>query len=272
MSKFETVLNTIIAEGNYDAKPVEVIKNGITYKGVSVKPSNGNVGVNFYLDDSYEDWGIDEITDFIYDRLQNIPPINVEEQLYDFDNLTIGVKAQAANLPVSEGVVYKQVLDVLLIPVIVIGSFDDGMATAKITESMLASWDKTLDEVFDKIDTSYTFKTMREVLSEMMPGFEETIPVDDGPQMNILSNKDKMNGGSLIFFENVQKDIYEKMGGKYVVLPSSVHESIVLPMNNEDDIPSLRAMVGEVNDTQVSDDDRLTYSVYVYDGTELKVA
>lgn len=55
------------------------------------------------------------------------------------------------------------------------------------------------------------------------------------------------------------------MGGDYFVLPSSVHEVMVIPDNGEADYRELRDMVNEINGTQVPPDEVLTGEVYSYD-------
>ncbi len=59
-------------------------------------------------------------------------------------------------------------------------------------------------------------------------------------------------------------DIIESRIGSYLILPSSCHEVIILPDNGVDTI-TLRNMVMDVNESQVSIDDRLSDHVYRYD-------
>ena len=272
---FNEVLNKITSEGEFIVSEVETSKNGILKKGISIREAGSNVGPTFYPEDYV--MSDEELEGFIRDAIENVPDAGEVQQLYEnFDSLTFGVKAQAKDTYIQPGTVYKEVLDVILIPVVYVGKVGEYIGSTKVTEPLLSAWGKTIDEVFEKVDLSYTCMTMREVLMDMMgtiPGLtEEEFPEDDVPPMFVLSNEMRRDAGSLFFFEEVQKGIYEKIGGGYVVLPSSVHESIVLPIDTGDNINALRTMVSEVNDTQVSPEDRLTYSVYVYDGTELKIA
>lgn len=270
MSQFNEVLSKITSEGEFIVSEVETSKNGILKKGISVREAGSSVAPTFYPEDY--DMSDEELEEFIRRELKNAPDVGDIQQIYEnFDSLTFKVRAQAKDSYIQPGTVYKEVLDVILIPVVYVGKGGEYIGSVKVTESLLSNWGKTVDEVFEKVNLSYTFMTMREVLMDMM-GIE--FPEDDNEPnpMFVLSNELKRDGGSLFFFEEVQKDIYEKMGGGYIVLPSSVHESIVLPISAGENMDALRIMVSEVNDTQVSPEDRLTYSVYVYDGTELKIA
>ena len=52
--------------------------------------------------------------------------------------------------------------------------------------------------------------------------------------------------------------------GKIYILPSSVHELIILPSSEVDDIEFLKTMVCEINDSVVADDEILSYNVYQF--------
>ena len=58
------------------------------------------------------------------------------------------------------------------------------------------------------------------------------------------------------------------MGDGFIVLPSSIHETIILPPKDAKKYEGLAKMVREVNDTQVDREERLSYHVYVYSRDE----
>ena len=65
-----------------------------------------------------------------------------------------------------------------------------------------------------------------------------------------------------------QENSADKIGDGFIVLPSSLHETIVLPSREEAEYKRLADMVREVNDTQVDAEERLSYHVYVYSRDE----
>ena len=71
-----------------------------------------------------------------------------------------------------------------------------------------------------------------------------------GPELYCLSNECKINGAACIIDDNIQKMIAEKVGGDYFVLPSSVHEVLIMPKSEDMDPKELRNMVQNVNVTQ----------------------
>lgn len=51
--------------------------------------------------------------------------------------------------------------------------------------------------------------------------------------------------------------------GKYVMLPSSIHEVILVPYEDDTNLNALKEMVMSINDGMVSDDDQLGNEVYL---------
>ena len=83
--------------------------------------------------------------------------------------------------------------------------------------------------------------------------------------MFCLTNKAKMNGASLLLQEDIRKQIGECLGSDYFVIPSSVHEVLILPDNGIFQVPELNAMVQEVNETQVERQEQLSDKVQFCD-------
>ena len=87
----------------------------------------------------------------------------------------------------------------------------------------------------------------------------------DGEPMTVLTTRDQINGAGLIFCDSVLQKIYGKIG-KFYLLPSSIHELIVVPVSCGIDRGELKEMVMEVNRNEVSPEDRLSDEVYLFDG------
>ena len=86
--------------------------------------------------------------------------------------------------------------------------------------------------------------------------------------MYILTNCHKRFGTAEILDKKTLRMIADKVGDRFIILPSSVHETIVLPAKDETEYERLEGMVREVNDTQVDIEERLFYHVYAYNGDE----
>lgn len=92
----------------------------------------------------------------------------------------------------------------------------------------------------------------------------DTIPMIP---MYIITNRIKHKGASAILNKKMLKEFGEKFhSDKVIVLPSSIHECILMPgtmIKNEYDLPYLTEMVSEVNCTDVAPHEQLSDRAYV---------
>lgn len=82
--------------------------------------------------------------------------------------------------------------------------------------------------------------------------------------MFVLSNKQKLLGAACMFYPNVLKAFAEEKNCDLYILPSSIHEVILLPATGENSKEDLYEMVAEINRTQVEDCEILADAVYFY--------
>ncbi len=94
------------------------------------------------------------------------------------------------------------------------------------------------------------------------------------PVMLIGSNVHKLFGASVLLYPHVLEETADHLGCDLFILPSSIHELILLPDIGGYQSSELLSMVKEVNATQVEAEDFLADSVYFYDrGTgEVRIA
>lgn len=119
-----------------------------------------------------------------------------------------------------------------------------------------------------------SLKNMRDVLIEMMypsgiPNELEDsmafmLPPDVMP-MYVLTNESKINGACQLASTKNMDIAAEKLGGDFYVIPSSIHECILIPYADGLEPSSLTSMIGEVNDSCVENAEVLSDHVYGYD-------
>ena len=92
---------------------------------------------------------------------------------------------------------------------------------------------------------------------------DHPLPAED-LSMLILSNSDKFFGATALFYPEVQAQVADATGGSYYILPSSVHELIVLPDNGTFEERELARMVQSVNSCEVRPEEQLGNKVLYY--------
>lgn len=89
--------------------------------------------------------------------------------------------------------------------------------------------------------------------------------------MRILSSDQRVYGAACILYPEVLEEISEKAEANLYILPSSVHEVILLPDSGNEDPQALKSMIYEVNRTQLEPEEVLSDNLYYFDRFEKNV-
>ncbi len=103
---------------------------------------------------------------------------------------------------------------------------------------------------------------VEEITDRMM---EQLSPIHQQVNMYVLSNNSRYYGAACILYKDLLRKFAESHDADIYILPSSVHEMILLPDRGGEDPVKLAEMVRDVNDTQLSPEEVLSDSVYYYD-------
>ena len=124
------------------------------------------------------------------------------------------------------------------------------------------------------------FKGMSETMAELlMPDamtngmsreeaaqvIDTIFPREQDETMYVLSNEERLHGAAAVLNKGIMDEVTKRLGREYYILPSSIHEVLIIPKRDEMDLQSLESMVRDVNATQVSPKERLSDNVYAYD-------
>ena len=80
----------------------------------------------------------------------------------------------------------------------------------------------------------------------------------------ILTNSKKVNGASCILYKNLLRNFACEKNENFYIIPSSIHEVLLVPESQGLKMDELKSMVQEVNDTELDREEILSYSVYYY--------
>ena len=160
----------------------------------------------------------------------------------------------------------------------VVESDEAGRATILVTNELLNKMGVTPEQLHaDALENApelrpAVIKGMSEVMVDMMgPGAAEMFGIDEFPQdemMYVATVPDKISGAGVIAYQEFMDQAAERLGGDFYILPSSVHEVLLVKDDGNANFRDLKAMVEEVNATQVAPEEKLTDSVYHYDSKE----
>lgn len=151
----------------------------------------------------------------------------------------------------------------------------DGEFTAKITYELMRKNNLSPNKLFEiayenmKKD-NYKVKNLKDIYIADKICFltpEQVEEINNLPDMYVVTNENEFYGAPAIMNkELLQKFGKEKGYEKFYILPSSIHEIIIIPLENEINNPEeLHEMVSIINNSNVMSNEKvLSYSVYLY--------
>lgn len=216
-----------------------------------------------YLDDFYADVANDEIQKTLeklatlvvksYKRRPVVGQVinNKEKIVY----MLINKGRNEKNL---KDIPHREFLDLAIVYKVIIENSEDGISSATITNSLADMMGLTEEELY-KLATENTPIVFGK---STIPFFPQT---EKGDMISpiIVTNEAKTYGAATLLYDDMMKTIASVMEQDFYILPSSIHETIIVPMENGD-TQNLLDMVYHINRTAVANDEVLSDNIYVY--------
>ena len=265
-----------------------VIKNnGCEMDGLVIMEKGKDIAPTIYLDSFYELYTNGENIKNIIRQIEVIYEQNKNNVTFDVnilkhfdtikDKIVYKVVNYRSNEKLLEQVPHKRILDLAVVFYCLLDNEYGRSAKALIYNNNLKNWNVTIDDVY-KAALKNTPDLLHSKISSMAALFEKCGVNVDGEEvdlkdyvpsdMYVLTNESKLNGAACILYENVLYDFAQKLGADLYILPSSVHEVILLPKLSMFEKDELVNMVKEVNTEGVAADEVLSDHVYEYNRTE----
>ena len=177
------------------------------------------------------------------------------------DRIMFGVMNHERNQDIAEQAFHIKWND-LLIFFYIEGTFLNGTAYhCPVSIDMAESWEVSMEEVLVS-----ALQNMQREYPPRVSRIEDLLGLSDmGSPMHIISNQKGILGAGVMFYHGLLEEFAEREGSNLYILPSSIHECIVVPEEEGIGKDVLFDMVKEVNHTVVSRDERLADNVYYYD-------
>ncbi|MDD3204174.1 MAG: DUF5688 family protein [Lachnospiraceae bacterium] len=261
---------------NVTAQAQEVDKlNGVKLNAIVLSAEHSNIAPIIYLDSMIADGlSTDSIAlevVRIYREYTDEHVHSISDQMlqYDFmkEYLSLRIINQAENRELLSQIPYESFLDLAVIIYVILPTNDETNAYIKVTNQLLEVWGVSFEDayqqaimLFNKEETVVT--NMVDILNELgFSGFDDM----GVPPLYVMTNHSRMYGASRILDTDVLESFAERMNADLVVIPSSTHEVLLLPVTESvQTIELMNDMVKEVNRTEVDAEERLSDHVYLY--------
>ena len=271
--------------------------NGVVFTGLTFTQKNVNISPTVYLEDFYEKYREGTAMEDIIKEIREIYEKSKLDQDIDMEFFTEYEKAKGRivyklihydkNRELLKNIPHREYLDLAIVYYYLVDMKEFANATILIHNKHLDYWKVDESELY-RLATENTPKLLKMHFCGMMDVLKELTEEDfwledkektengdnrvfmeahsekDVTGMYVLSNVSRLYGASAILYEDVLEYCYERLGGNFFILPSSVHEVILVPDEGQITREKLSQMVREVNATQVDEQEQLSDFVYYY--------
>jgi len=189
------------------------------------------------------------------------------------------------NRELLEDIPYIEFLDLSIVFQYLISKKESHLETLLIHNVHTKLWGVTVEELYRAAEEN-TQKLLPHELRNMADVMEEIMKEEDAEEFNhgdcmaelestkplyVLTNKKGIDGAVSMIYPGLLKDFADRIGSGFYIIPSSVHEVLLLPSENTEDRENLKDMVKEINDTQMEAEEILSYSMYWFDKSKGKI-
>lgn len=254
--------------------------NGVVFTGLCVTEDRASLSPLIYIDSHYDSYKKGNTTpthtaDYVADIYRQKRTAVDMRRLLDYESVKNSIVYKlvntAMNAELLEDLPHLEFLDLSVVFLCLVEDRKIGTATVLIHNAHTTLWGVSVGELHSAAVRntpkllSYEVKSIGQAVREIMP--KKSFPEDFeyGVPLYLLSNWERSNGAACILYPNLLKDFAEALGNSFYIIPSSVHEVLLLPADITDNSTELRKLIKEVNDTEVIPEEILSYSLYYYD-------
>ncbi len=297
----ETIIKYLMEDyGEENITCKEYRKNNSSIRtGISIRKDKINICPTVYLENYYEELDkgrdIEEIASMIAHTLKQAEftkDFDVE-YITDYENIKdkvfIKVINTEKNEELLEGVPHFNYLDVSIVFYVGVKLKKKEKGSILITNSLFDMFDVKLDTLYadakknNRYVNNLYLKPIEEVLKEL---FKETgntkglneeefmneLPLDEmSNSLFVLSNESRTFGAAYLCDQETLSYFASTINEGFYIIPSSIHELILIPESKVDDSGYLIEMVRTINEQEVPIEDVLSDNVYYFNKCENSV-
>ncbi len=281
-------------KNTYSIQIRQIIKNnGIKLDGLIIQRNEENISPNIYLNSYFESYQLGTPLSCImeaiakqYYTLKENHRIEIDN-LFDFPTVQNRIIVRLVNYERNREMLkdcpYKRFLDMAITFRYMAGRDEYGLASSLITNEEFDLWEISIDDLYQIA----LFNTMREfpwhmdsLATVILDCIKRNIPQDmhgemeeelslledtsHGVNMYVLSNDSDLNGASCILYDAVIRNFARVQDSNVFILPSSIHEVMLVPESEETDVDFLQQLLLDANQSAVGLIDLLSDSIYYY--------
>lgn len=255
--------------------------NDVVRHAVIICPPDSSITPTIYMDDYYTDYieqrsTLPEIVNqicLLADMAQKEMP-RFKEFAFDFDSCKSAIFFQLIskerNKQLLEDCPYLPFLDLAITFHVVFRQTENAMESVRITNTLLDMWQKNTKDLMKlaQENTPRIFPPHLERLDKVLADYAKMRPlkhdIEGQSPLLMLSNNRGIQGATAILYKDVMRGLAEKYRTNFYLIPSSIHEFLLLPEEQAESLQSISELVRQVNHERVNEEDILSDHAYFY--------
>ncbi|MBS6952069.1 MAG: hypothetical protein KH230_02435 [Enterocloster asparagiformis] len=262
--------------------------NGLCLDGLSICGKGSRVAPTIYLNTCYQRFQNGTPLNQILDELVSLYRQSLDNTPFDLNLLECAASVRPrvafrlinaqSNCELLKTLPHIPVLDLAKVFYLDLGADGAGTMTVRITNAHLDHWDMDL-ETLNRLADHNTPRLFPARISSIEDALGDLLlpdrcdgstcfdpPAFSGPDfpLYILSNQSGFSGAACMLYPDILKDFADRMKANLVVLPSSIHEVLLLPDRGDQNYMELCRTVASINRSEVDPEERLSNHAYLF--------
>lgn len=242
--------------------------NGTRRTGILFKQEDSNLAPTIYLEEFYQKYlkgqQVPDLADSICSIYQEIRVKKTCDcqNLFDFnhvkEHIVYKLIRRDANEELLKKIPYEPFLDLAVVYYIQIDNTRFGSAAIQIRNEHLRYWRVKKEEI-------------RRLAEKNTPRIYPVQIRQIVRFMYVATNEQCSLGAAVMRYPDFREKVRGMIRGDFYILPSSIHEVILVPESFGLEPERMQEMVKEINQTGVAPEEVLSDSVYYFDGEEIRI-
>lgn len=268
----------------------EVIKNnGVIIEGIYLGDNSSGIKPFFYISDLYQQYCMGESFDTIIENILEKPKCDskgldiiiskYKDVGYIKKNVMFKLINYNENIQQLSTMPHRKFLDLAIVYYCMFDCISNSNGSVLVNDVHMKMWNLDEEALYNfamnntRIKNKAMLTDMRSMLMLLLKDRQiSELPQcfycdDEQTDLYVLTNESKTFGAGVILYDNLIKKYAEEKYSDFYIIPSSIHEVLLIPVQQKEEIniAELACIVREVNDTQVLEEEILSYNVYYYD-------
>lgn len=258
--------------------------NNDNYMGLVISRANSNISPILHLEGYYRQYEITGNMNSIMKQIateygessrktDSIPRDIFDQKDMYFKNCFVRVINYDRNKEMLQEVPYKKYMDLAVTIRMIVFENEHGIGSIPVTHDKTAQLGINEKELYNAAleNTEKFFPVQIQKLEDVIRMYDSSSDLP-GTGIYVLTNMQMIGGASSILYaQNQITELAEEHGCGFYIVPSSTHEVLLCPDNEEMDSEMLQRTAVEVNEFVVSDIDFLSNSIYHFDKDSMEI-